>query len=371
MSSYIDKSPEYWQEYSNLQKVKHDLIREYLKGWFPKLGSWAGRVLYLDTHAGRGKYLTGQYGSPLIALNTFLSHSYREIILEKSEVVFYFIERDADNLEALKNELEQLDIPNNVHIETDHGECFSILDGIAQSLRQSGTSLAPAFIFVDPYGFKIPVQTLANLMSFQRVELFINVIWRELDMAIRHGCTNPSGGHAKNLDAIFGSRDWASKIVSTDPSVRADQAVQLLQDRLGAKWYSYIKMLGSNGAIRYFLLHLTNHDSGRDLMKEAIWKVCPDGGFYARKNIGDPNQQVLISPEPDLRALEKWVIDCLEFQPRRWSFLIDLIRPEPWKASHLNSVIRKLRKEGTLTGESYQGKFGATSNPLLRLSEKK
>ena len=52
-----DTNPSYWSEYTNLQHVKHALIREYLKGWFPKLGFWSGRIVYLDTHAGRGRHL--------------------------------------------------------------------------------------------------------------------------------------------------------------------------------------------------------------------------------------------------------------------------------------------------------------------------
>ncbi len=51
-----DPKPEYWREYGQFQKVKHDLIKWYLSGWFPKLGTWAGRVLYVDTHAGRGRH---------------------------------------------------------------------------------------------------------------------------------------------------------------------------------------------------------------------------------------------------------------------------------------------------------------------------
>jgi len=64
MHDYTDNSPTYWDEYSNLQKVKHDLIREYLNGWFPKLGLWSGRIVYFDTHAGRGRHMSGQEGSP-------------------------------------------------------------------------------------------------------------------------------------------------------------------------------------------------------------------------------------------------------------------------------------------------------------------
>ena len=62
----------YWREYTNLQSTKHALIKCYLNGWLPKLGSWAGRILYLDTHAGRGRHRSGEYGSPLVAVKAAL-----------------------------------------------------------------------------------------------------------------------------------------------------------------------------------------------------------------------------------------------------------------------------------------------------------
>jgi three-Cys-motif partner protein len=92
-----DQSPQYWAEYTNLQHVKHALIRKYLGGWFAKLGHWAGRVLYIDTHAGRGTHLTGDLGSPLVALHTLLDHSSLGTLLATSEFRFTFIERDEKN----------------------------------------------------------------------------------------------------------------------------------------------------------------------------------------------------------------------------------------------------------------------------------
>jgi three-Cys-motif partner protein len=70
-----DAHPEYWGDYTNLQYVKHKLIREYLNGWFPKLGLWSERINYFDTHAGRGKYRTGEAGSPVVAIDTLLRHN--------------------------------------------------------------------------------------------------------------------------------------------------------------------------------------------------------------------------------------------------------------------------------------------------------
>jgi three-Cys-motif partner protein len=112
-----DPNPEYWREYSNLQHVKHALIREYLKGWFPKmaLGPWGcSRLLYIDTHAGRGKHLNGQLGSPLVALRTLLDHQSRDRMLQHTEVHYFFIERDDENATALKQELATYTLPENV-----------------------------------------------------------------------------------------------------------------------------------------------------------------------------------------------------------------------------------------------------------------
>jgi hypothetical protein len=111
--------------------------------------------------------------------------------------------------------------------------------------------------------------------------------------------------------------------------------------------------LGENQATRYFLLHLTNHDDGRDLMKDCIWKVCPEGGFYVRKS-DDRSQQFLITPEPELRPLRDWVLSRLGQHGEHWQKLIEDLRPEIWRSPHLNSVIRDLRREGVIVSE---GKF--------------
>ena len=115
--AFADPSPDYWEAYGPFQHVKHRLIKCYLDGWFPKLATWAGRVLYVDTHAGRGRYSSGAAGSPLVALNALLGHSYREQLLKKSEVRFVFIERDPDNLKQLRVELQKIgDLPNAVGV---------------------------------------------------------------------------------------------------------------------------------------------------------------------------------------------------------------------------------------------------------------
>jgi three-Cys-motif partner protein len=364
-----DASPKYWTEYTNLQRVKHALIRKYLGGWFPKLalGYFGGRVLYIDTHAGRGTHLSGELGSPLVALHTLLDHRLRDTLLRKSECRFVFIERDEENGAALKEELEGIKVPDRVKVQAVTGESFRELEQLVQSLEDNQKQLAPAFIFVDPYGFKIPGSLLRRLFNAGRTELFINVIWRELDMAIAQA----RDGHEtfiKILNDIFDGDRWRTQITSDDFDIRADQAANCFAEMVGAKWPTYIRMLGDNDATRYLLLHLSNHDDGRDLMKDCMWSVCPDGGFYTRKSI-DITQQVLIEPEPDLKPLRRWLVKQLQEGPKRWSELEDLLRPEIWRMPQLNDIIREGRKDGWIAASDYEGKFTRPANPLLSLVE--
>ncbi len=201
-----DTNPEYWQEYGPFQKVKHDLIKSYLGGWFPKLGTWAGRVLYVDTHAGRGRHSSGETASCLIA------------------------------------------------------------------------------------------------------------------------------------------------------------SVELLANGIGARWSTYIRMTSGGTATRYLLLHLTNHDEGRDLMKECMWKVAPDGGFEVLQQ-NDPRQPLLITPSPNLEPLREWLLERLERRPHKRDELYRELRSTPWLPSHPRKLARQLRKEGNLD-------FDAASDHRMRIHDR-
>ena len=358
-----DSNPKYWKQYTNFQRVKHELIRQYLGGWFPILGSWSGRVLYLDTHAGRSAHAAGQLGSPLIALQTLLQHSHRDRLIRRCEFRFIFIERDEANKAALDREVANLGaLPPAISIESRSGDCFQALESMLGDLRETRSRLAPAFIFVDPYGFRVPGALLAQLMRAGRVELFVNVIWRELDMEISQGRAGQAGAAAV-LDEVFAGPEWRHRIVSDDFDERADQCVELVTEKMSARWATPIRMLSENRKTRYLLLHLTNHDAGRRLMKDCMWNVCPaaDGGFSAGKS----SQQLLIEPEPDFAPLREWVLAQIDAGPVRWQTLHDRVLAEIWREKHVNDVVRSLRKKKLIEGRDYQGTCTPKNNPFL------
>lgn len=359
----VETQDKYWQEYTNHQRVKHELIRRYLGGWYPKLGTWAGKVLYFDTHAGRGRHASGEAGSPLVALETLLTHS-GERLLRGSQFRFYFMEQNQENVAALDAELEELELPRNVTVTTVNEDCFQYLSEVADHLRQGNKRMAPAFIFVDPFSFMVPFSLLREVMDLGRVELFVNVIWRELDMALSHGRKATTGKWVDNLTTIFGSEAWRDIDADTSEG-RADQALDLLSSLINARWVTPVKMM-TGARTSYMLVHFTNHDAGRDLMKDCMWAACEvsEFGFQARKD----GQQFLLGPRADFEPVRRLVLDSL---PARWSQLHDLVRPEIWRQTHVNDAVRALRKSGELTAEpgSYKGNFAPKNDPRLVAGE--
>ena len=171
----------------------------------------------------------------------------------------------------------------------------------------------------------------------------MNGIWRELDMAIQQH-QPPEHGLSRTLDELFMCDNWraCSTAISTDE--RMDRLLQLLSAKIGARWHTYIRMNSGRRATRYLLLHLTNHDQGRDLMKECIWRVAPTGDFEIRQR-DDPKQPLLIKPDPEQAPLRAWLLERLGERPRTRPELKQELRPTPWLPAHLKQVVERLLRE--------------------------
>lgn len=364
MPNYVDENPDYWGDYNNLQHAKHELLRRYLGGWFPILGSSSGRIVYIDCHAGRGKHVTGQAGSPLVALEVFLKHPARDRILKNCEVCFFFIEADRKNKEILENNLSEYKLPHKIVVTAEYGRFEEILQALINQLQKKKAKLAPAFVFVDPYGFKLPGKLLAQLKEFERCELFITFMWRWIDMALNHPAQEG------NMDALFVTPSWRDLRNIHDPDERCEAAIRLLGEQIGATYLTRVKMLGEHEETKYVLIHSTGHQKGRELMLWAVRKICPAGGFKARIN-DTPEQEYLIKPEPNLEPLKNWLWE--KYQNR--TIAIDEIHKDmqapstgiPFLETDLHKILKELLQEGTITGPE---KLVFKSNPTIRFVKK-
>lgn len=356
MNSVDDR---YWAEYNGLQNAKHQLLRRYLGGWFPILSSWHGRVLYIDCHAGRGRHLTGHEGSPILALRLLLEHSHRARILASTEVHFFFFEINQRNYSDLCSELASLgDLPSNVHVHTHLADYEAHLRAAIEELRANRQQMAPSFAFIDPYGFSISMAFLNQLLAFRTCELLINFMYRYVDMAMHQPA------QSTNMDNLFGCSDWRNLVTIRDPDLRAKETIALFSRQLSAEYVTHMNMIGENNVLKYALIHATNHKRGRELMKDAVWAVTPDGTFTANER-NTPNQLVLIVAEPDLRPLKQALLSAFSGQKVRMTVLDEWLVPQTYLPKHLHQALRELRDEGYVCFSDYEGRFAFNKNPVV------
>jgi len=349
----------YWAEYDGLQYVKHQLLRKYLGGWFPILSSWNGRVLYLDCNAGRGRHDTGDEGSPILAIQTLRNHRSCSRILESTEVRFVFFENDARNYECLRAEIRALgDLPTKIKVKLYDDDYEQNLRQIIGNLRRSKQRLAPAFVFVDPYGFKISMELLNNLLEFSKCELFVNFMYRYIDLAMH------IPPQADNLDKLFGSPNWRPLVHIQDRKEREKQTIALFSGQLQADYVTHMDMIGENQLLKYVLLHATNHPRGRELMKDAMWAIAPDGILKASER-RNPNQPVLIEADPDLSPLKDRLWASFTGQQVDMKQLYKWLVRELFRKPHLHKVLTEYRKKGFVEFNGGSKKVPYKDNPTI------
>ena len=354
-----DADETYWSEYNGLQAAKHELLSTYLGGWFPILASFSGRVIYVDCHAGRGRHETGQEGSPILALQELLTHHRRNEILDSTQVHFVFFENNPTNYEHLHMETKSLGkLPSNITVHTFQEDYERRLRELVDNMNQHNQSIAPSFAFVDPYGFTLSMELLNDLLAFPRCELLINFMYRYIAMAICQPVL------ASNMDSLFGCPDWRNLVSIQDPREREDKTIALFSHQLEAKFVTHINMIGSNNVLKYVLLHASNHPRGRELMKESMWAVVPDGSFKVFER-NSPDQLVFIDPEPNLEPLKDLLWKNFAGRRVRMQEIYNWLLQELYLDKHVHKVLRDYRKRGFVNFSGYEGRFAFGKKPLV------
>lgn len=329
-------------------RVKHQILQKYLEAWFPILSSTEKRLLVLDGFSGPGKYAEGEIGSPLVALLALQKH--RFLTDANCEVTFVFLEPDPLRFQSLEREIHQFFAnrggqPANVHVITRQTEFSVGAESILSSL--SGTSLAPTFAFVDPFGFSgIPLQLICRLLSYDKCELFITFMFDSINRFIRHE------GTSSHLDALFGSKDY----LAADESA-GEERKRLLHDIYARQLremctFTYVRsfeMIGKRGHTVYSLFYGTRHQRGLERMKDAMWKADPGGGTRFSDRFA--GQQVLLAGDntdfqPLRSALREQFAGCQVSVRDLENFVLI---ETPYRKAHLRrQALVPLRKEGVI-----------------------
>lgn len=180
-------------------KAKHEILRSYLGGWYGVMAHTSKRFVFFDAFAGPGIYSDGSPGSPIIALETLLSHA---VVARDCEFILLFNESDLARYEHLVALLDQFTVskplPTNVKVLKSNQEFIDLGNEISKYFGDAEAALAPTLVFVDPFGVsEVPLVTLQRILSFPKCEVFA---YLGVNTINRFGT---AGNIDENMEALF------------------------------------------------------------------------------------------------------------------------------------------------------------------------
>lgn len=285
-------------------ETKHKILSNYLKRWFPILGSKFQKVLYVDGYAGPGEYCKESpggretvNGSPIIALKTARDHLLKRKF-QCSELVFHFIEKEEQRLRYLKQKISEIgDLPSNFKVKLYPYTFESVLEKVLSEIEAQGKRLAPSFVFIDPFGpIDVPSSHLLERLAQQpQSEILINLDYLDIS---RWFLPNPQK-HGY-LDKIYGSGIWRQALEISDPRCKEEFLKRRYQEMLqGVGWRGVVqpfRMVNRHNQTQYYLFFGTSHPRGMLAMKEAMRSASP-GGDFQYSDLTDPQQLRLFGKE--------------------------------------------------------------------------
>lgn len=341
---------------------KHRVLRAYLDAWLPILGSRPRPILFIDGFAGPGRYEGGEDGSPIIALKAFRDHASAPRIA--GPVVFVFIELDEDRHAALEAEVAALAPPMpskaEIHIECDRFE--TNVSVALDRIEADGKVLVPTLCMADPFGADgIPLKLFSRILVNPSSELFITV----MASFVRRFGAEP--GFERVLNDLYGDESWRPLVAIPDSAARQRALLDRYEQRLRDAGADFVLRfdLYDGGTFVYSIFFATNDLLGCERMKDAIWKVMPDGNFEYRDR--DQAQLTFGISAPQMTTMESQIERLLQgegpmsmAQLREWA---QSDRTMFRKSKHLLAAVRALESAGRITADRSGGK--AFTDPVV------
>ncbi|MEK4479578.1 three-Cys-motif partner protein TcmP [Paenibacillus sp. FSL R5-0876] len=317
--------------------AKHIILRNYLRAWFPIMGKYNEKLVFLDGYSGPGEYNNGELGSPVIALTEALDYfeNCDRNGWKKPKIVFFFIEENKKRAAHLEDQLREVNLPKEISYEVINSTFEKVGSDLIDFFESTKTVMAPAFLFIDPFGYTLSFEIIKKLMSNPKCEVFINVMYEFINRFI------DTPGQEKVMTELFGTIDWVDLNLKPKNAIDRKASIHsLYQKQLennAAQYVRSFEMRGKRNATKYFMFYGTNNKKGLEKMKDAMWKVDTGGG-YSFTDYTDPNQGVLFGDEPDYELLKD--IIKKEFSGRRVTIeqLEDyVICVTPFRKAHLKT----------------------------------
>ncbi|MGC8578347.1 MAG: three-Cys-motif partner protein TcmP [Thermoproteota archaeon] len=281
--------------------AKHKILKRYIEAWAPILTQRSnGRIVYVDGFAGPGEDSKKQFpGSPLIAIDSVANHRLRANF--NSEIVLWFIEERKDRANYLESLIKSKypNLPKSITYEVDNREFNNALAELLDQLDKEGQRLAPTFCFVDPFGWEdLNIELLARFMKQEKAELFITFMAGFIQRFIGEDL------HIPSLLKLF-SEEQLNEAKTKGPEEKGEFLLKAFLVNLLEKirlanngkdiYHVSFETRNSYNNLEYYLIYLTSHERGMEVMKEAMYSVSHTGEFRFSDFDFDPNIPSLVN----------------------------------------------------------------------------
>lgn len=338
-------------------RAKHDLLVRYLAAWFPIMGRTQRRAVVLDMFAGPGVYEDGQPGSPLLVLDRLLTHSdFLDGQWDRCEFVLLFNEMDPKRHAVLEQTISDYveghqPWPKNVLHHTVSAPFQELARELLDGLK--GPGMAPAFVFLDPFGIKgVPLSLIGELVSS-----------RSCDMLLYFGINTikrfaTAGNVDQHLEELFGTEDYRNA-----PSGGPDRLTflhDLYEQQLRAVCrFSYVQsfaMVNKQGHIGNYMFFCTRDAQAFNKMKAEMWRLAPTGDYrFEDRFVGT---DVLFGTEDATAPLEKALSSHFAGQEVPIEAVVDwVIKRTPFHSGQVKmKTLALMQKQGKISAKNQRTK---------------
>jgi len=231
---------------------KHNIFENYLEPWAKIISNqpWVKEAYYVDAFAGRGKYKSGEEGSPVIGAKILKKYQKPTCKLH-----CICIERNPNRYKVLDHSLKEFE--TDLNVEKYNSEFLACIDGI---LTQIGKS--PAFIFVDPEGFSgMDFDKIKAILSLSHTEVLINFQYN----AVQRWLKAPKV--ESTITKLFGTPDY-KKLRKESDLIKLYKAQ--IRKTGAFVWYFRNRFPRKNRTF-YYLVYATKNITGFKIMKAVMF----------------------------------------------------------------------------------------------------
>jgi three-Cys-motif partner protein len=327
-------------KYKDHTKTKHQVLKCYLEKWYPILGKH-NSVKYFDCFGGCGVYtLDGRNyepGSPILA-----AIAWKEKGNKDNPFCLCCIESDEKTLANLKKAFSHFcpDLDEPLFIQNDFDQS---INNTLDEIEKNKTLLAPSFFFIDPFGFSLKYSTISRIMRIKKSEIFLNFMYDPISRFLTHDALED------RFTELFGCEDWRA-LSDLQSASKEKELINLYRNQLkkASRFVMpYRICYPDKDRTFYYLIHLTNHPKGAEIMKSCFAEV----NYGKVEYLGKLKDQLTIMDALGLRLdnVKNLMSESFKGQTLTYDDLLEkLIDSTPFLKKEINEGLRSLREDGRI-----------------------